>query len=91
MISSSRLGGGTIGGTKSSIEKWHKKYYENFRLGLDVGKFVGKDQVVMATTCLETDLCLLGRVLVQVLVWKCLKSTLFDMNHGLISWTDILI
>ena len=68
MTTFSRLGGGTIGGTKSSIEKWHKKYYENFRLGLDAGKFVGKDQDVMATTCLETDLCLLGMVLFQILV-----------------------
>ena len=64
-----RLGGGTIGGTKKSLKAWHKKYYENFRLGLDAGKFVGKDQDVMAATCLETDMCLIGRLPVNPVTW----------------------
>ena len=28
--------------------------------GQKAGKFVGKEQDVMAATCLETDLCLIG-------------------------------
>ena len=54
-----RLGGGTIGGTRASLEKWHKAYYDNFNYLLRTGQFLGKDQDIMAKTCLETDLCLL--------------------------------
>ena len=54
-----RLGGGTIGCSRDVLYVWHQKYYENFRFLVHAAKFVGKDQNIMATTCLETDLCLL--------------------------------
>ena len=54
-----RIGGGTIGCDRSSLEAWHKAYYATFQRFLAEKKFAGKDQNIMATTCLETDLCLL--------------------------------
>ena len=54
-----RIGGGAIGGDKQSIEIWHKAFYKTIRSYLDEGKFIGKDQNMMATTCLESDMCLL--------------------------------
>ena len=54
-----RIGGGTIGCDPASLARWHTAYYalvERFR---GEGRFLGKDQNIMATTCLETDLCLL--------------------------------
>ena len=37
----------------------HTAFYRILRRYVDTGRFVGKDQNVMATTCLETNLCLL--------------------------------
>ena len=54
-----RLGGTTIGCDKSSLEAWHKAYYKTFERYIAEEMFAGKDQNIMATTCLETDLCLL--------------------------------
>ena len=54
-----RLGGGTIGCDRDSLESWHEAYYQTVRSYLDRGLFAGKDQNMMATTCLETGLCLL--------------------------------
>ena len=54
-----RIGGGAIGGDKQSLEIWHKAFYKTIRSYLDEGKFIGKDQNLMATTCLESDMCLL--------------------------------
>ena len=54
-----RLGGGTIGCDRESLAAWHKAYYQTVRSYLDRDLFAGKDQNMMATTCLETDLCLL--------------------------------
>ena len=54
-----RIGGGTIGCDKSSLEAWHKAYYETFERFIAEKMFAGKDQNIMATACLETDLCLL--------------------------------
>ena len=54
-----RVAGGTFGGSKSSIDKYHAAYYKIFKRYLSEGKFVGKDQNIMAATCLETNLCLL--------------------------------
>jgi len=54
-----RIGGGTIGSDKTSLERWHKAYYSTMRHYLESGRFIGKDQSMMATTCLETELCLL--------------------------------
>ena len=54
-----RVGGGTIGCDKTSLEVWHEAFYSTFRRYLDTGKFVGKDENMMATTCIETELCLL--------------------------------
>ena len=54
-----RIGGTTIGVDKISLEAWHKAYYETFARYIAEKSFAGKDQNIMATTCLETDLCLL--------------------------------
>ena len=54
-----RLGGGTIGCDRESVEAWHTAYYGTMRSYLERNLFAGKDQTMMATTCLETDLCLL--------------------------------
>ena len=53
-----RIGGGTIGCDKISLEAWHRAYYKTFERSIAEQKFGGKDQNIMATTCLETDLCL---------------------------------
>ena len=42
-----------------ALEAWHSAFYAVLRRELGRGKFVGKDQNVMAATCLETRLCLL--------------------------------
>ena len=54
-----RIGGGTIGCDRISLEAWHKAYYETFERHIAEKLFAGKDQNIMATTCLETGLCLL--------------------------------
>jgi len=55
-----RIGGGTIGADRASLEAWHTSYYSMMESLLRDGRFVGKDQSVMAATCLSNpDLCLL--------------------------------
>ena len=54
-----RIGGGTICTDKASLYNWHSAFYGTFKRYVETGRFVGKDQNVMATTCLETSLCLL--------------------------------
>ena len=57
--SKDRIGGTTIGCDKLSLVAWHRAYYETFERYITEKMFAGKDQNLMATTCLETDLCLL--------------------------------
>ena len=54
-----RLGGGTIACDKAALDQWHKAYYNTFDRYLKDGRFIGKDQNIMATTCLESGICLL--------------------------------
>jgi len=54
-----RIGGGTIGCGKQSLSLWHEAYYDTIKKYLQQDKFVGKDQSVMAETCLRTGLCLM--------------------------------
>ena len=54
-----RIGGGTIGCDQDSLWRWHQAYYRTVRGYAERGRFIGKDQSMMATTCLDTDLCLL--------------------------------
>jgi len=54
-----RIGGGTIGSDKESVGRWHEAYYRTVREYLQMGRFIGKDQSMMATTCLKLDMCLL--------------------------------
>jgi len=55
-----RIGGGTIGADRPSLEAWHTSYYSMMESLLRDGRFVGKDQSVMAATCLSNPgLCLL--------------------------------
>ena len=56
-----RIGGGTIGCDQHSLERWHNAYYGTMRSYMKMGKFIGKDQSMMATTCLKSDMCLLVR------------------------------
>ena len=50
-----------IGFDKESISEWHEKYFQVFRDYIDRGMFVGKDQNLMSTVCLETNMCLFIR------------------------------
>ena len=54
-----RLGGGTIGCDIATLYKWHQKYYSTLEAYRDRGRFLGKDQNVMATACIESEMCLL--------------------------------
>eukprot|EP00092_Neocalanus_flemingeri_P004966 GFUD01005341.1.p1 GENE.GFUD01005341.1~~GFUD01005341.1.p1 ORF type:complete len:320 (-),score=104.59 GFUD01005341.1:96-1055(-) len=54
-----RIGGTTIGCDQDTLFGWHTAFYRTMRTYLEKGRFIGKDQNMMATTCLETDLCLL--------------------------------
>jgi len=54
-----RIGGGAIGCDKKNVALWHAAYYATVQSYLSRGKFIGKDQNMMATTCAETDLCAL--------------------------------
>ena len=38
---------------------WHAAFYKTIQTYLEEGRFMGKDQNMMATTCLESDMCLL--------------------------------
>ena len=54
-----RIGGGMFGGDSKHIKQWSEKFYQVFYRYLTQNRFVGKDQSVMATTCIELDICLL--------------------------------
>ena len=54
-----RIGAGTICCDRDSLDTWHEAYYMTIRNHLAEGRFVGKEQNIMATTCLETTVCLL--------------------------------
>jgi len=54
-----RIGGGMIGGDVEAIKKWNILFYQTLQKYLSSGRFGGKDQSVMATTCIQTNLCLL--------------------------------
>lgn len=54
-----RIGGGMIGGDKGAIEKWFIKYYDTLERYKKEGRFLGKDQSIMATSCIESNLCLM--------------------------------
>ena len=54
-----RIGGGTIGCGRDSCYLWHQAYYNVMKRFLANDKFVGKDQSLMATVCVETGMCLL--------------------------------
>lgn len=50
-----------FGFDRESVYKWHEHYFRVFRDYLDREMFVGKDQNLMSTVCLETNMCLLIR------------------------------
>ena len=54
-----RIGGTTIGCDRESLNQWHKAYYGVVRDYLEKEWFIGKDQNMMATTCIQTELCLI--------------------------------
>lgn len=54
-----RIGGGMIGGDAEAIKRWTLLFYETLQKYLSSGRFGGKDQSVMATTCIQTNVCLL--------------------------------
>jgi len=54
-----RIGGGMIGGSAESVRIWADLFYKTIKRYFSLNRFGGKDQSVMATTCLESDVCLL--------------------------------
>ena len=44
---------------RKSLRLWHSAFYRTVSRYRAAGRFLGKDQNLLATTCLETDLCLL--------------------------------
>lgn len=54
-----RIGGGTICADTENLYKWHAAFYKTIKRYVKEKRFVGKDQNMMAATCLETSLCLL--------------------------------
>lgn len=54
-----RIGGGMIGGDAEAIKRWTLLFYQTLQKYLSSGRFGGKDQSVMATTCIQTNMCLL--------------------------------
>ena len=88
--SKTRIGGGTIGCDESSLAAWHKAYYGTLERYVREKKFAGKDQNIMATTCLETDLCLL--VYTDQWEWFKLQDWLIgnlpDENYERLNITD---
>ena len=55
-----RIGGGTIGCDISTLDSWHSSFYSSMERYAREGRFLGKDQSVMATVCVEQpQLCLL--------------------------------
>ena len=47
------IAGAIFGGQRESIKAWVLKYLEVFRLYVKLNRFVGKDQTVYASTCIE--------------------------------------
>lgn len=54
-----RIGAGTIGCDQESLNRYHRAYYNTLRTKMDKGWFIGKEQNILPTACLESDLCLL--------------------------------
>ena len=54
-----RIGGGTIGCDLESCYRWHSSYYSVMQRMVERERFIGKDQSVMASVCVETEMCLL--------------------------------
>lgn len=47
------IAGAIFGGQRESMKEWESKYLGVFRLHVELGRFVGKDQTVYASTCIE--------------------------------------
>ena len=73
-----RIGGGTIGGGPQSLANWHAAYYAMVKEYNATGRFLGKDQSVMASTCLKSNLCLLVQSVKHFDHWFQLQ----DWLHG---------
>ena len=54
-----RIGARTICCDRNSLDTWHESYYRNIRNHLAEWRLIGKEQNNIATTCLETNVCLL--------------------------------
>ncbi|XP_023338693.1 uncharacterized protein LOC111709295 [Eurytemora carolleeae] len=54
-----RIGAGVFGGSADQILKWHKAYYSTLQRYINENRFAGKEQNIMATTCIENDVCLI--------------------------------
>ena len=74
-----RIGGTMFGGDSKHIKLWSEKYYQVFRRYLRQNRFAGKDQSVMATSCIELDICLLLRLISYNDNWFYLQD--YYMNH----------
>ena len=76
----SRLGGGTFGGDTDSVERWRELFYRKLQEYLKADIFAGKDQMIMASICIEhSDLCWMvdgDKVLEADNVWFALQPIL---------------
>lgn len=53
-----RLGGGNFGGDSCAINRWTPKFHEELLWYIDQGAFVGKDQPIYGSICIDNeDLC----------------------------------
>jgi hypothetical protein len=53
------IGGGIFAGSSSTILKWHDTYYKMFERLHSMGRFVGKDQIIMSSIYIDQpELCL---------------------------------
>ena len=50
---SARIGGGNFGGDRSAILLWKREYHLTLERYINMGQFAGKDQSLMASTCIQ--------------------------------------
>ena len=83
-----RLGGGNFGGDAEAIRVWRKLYYKKLLEYHNEGIFVGKDQPIMGSVCLEnSDLCTIvdGRQIEKVKdIWFAMQVVLHDCQKSLV-------
>jgi hypothetical protein len=79
-----RIGGGNFGGDADAIHNWYKRYYEKLIDYHREGLFVGKDQPIMASVCLQNfEFCKIisaGSVHEAADPWFAMQPVLHNCN-----------